>query len=88
MGKRGPQPRTTERLITMVEPETLARLKAMAETRDLPVSVIVREAIMDYFSLWTGQDKLLFSNVVRRRNHQRNEPDQAATPPGPRLPPR
>ena len=88
MGKRGPQPRTTERLITMVEPETLARLKAMAETRGLPVSVIVREAIMDYFSLRTGQDKLLFSNVVRRRNQQRDQQDQAAAPPGPRFPPR
>ncbi len=70
----------------MVEPETLFRLKAIAETRDLPVSVIVREALSDYLSLRTGEDQLIFSNVVRRRNLERAQQEDASPTPGARFP--
>ena len=40
----------TERLITMIEPEALATLKAAADKAGLPVSVLVRQAIVEYLA--------------------------------------
>ncbi len=48
MAKRGPQPEFTANLHLVVRPDTLERLKELAQSRELPVSVVVRQAIEEW----------------------------------------
>lgn len=50
MGARGPQPRFTERLNVMLEPELLADVRAEAERKSIKVSDAVREALQAWLA--------------------------------------
>ena len=48
MAKRGPQPEFTANLHLVVRPDTLENLKEFAQARELPVSMLVRQAIEEW----------------------------------------
>ena len=55
MAKRGPQPEFTANLHLVVRPDTLENLKEFAEARELPVSVLVRQAIEEWLEKAGGE---------------------------------